>query len=108
MRGHDGITRCATALFGHSEGGLLAMAAAAGMGPIKGSSKYKRAPYALVLAATPGRPLGAIVREQIARAAPERVVPAARVMDAITSTGHVTGNLPPELQALFTPHVRPF
>jgi uncharacterized protein len=108
MLRHDEIKPYATALFGHSEGGLLAMAAAAGMGPIKGSLKYKRAPYALVLAATPGRKLGALVREQIARGAPELAAPAARVIDAIATTGHVPGNLPRELQALFPPYVGPF
>ena len=56
---HDEIKPYATALLGHSEGGLLSLAAAAAMG--------KRAPYALVLAGTPGRPLIDIVRAQIAR-----------------------------------------
>ena len=60
---HDEIKPYATALLGHSEGGLLALAAAAAMG--------KRAPYALVLAGTPGRPLIDIVRRQIARTAPQ-------------------------------------
>jgi pimeloyl-ACP methyl ester carboxylesterase len=105
MLRHDEIKPYATALLGHSEGGLLAMAAAAGMGPVEGSAKYKQAPYALVLAATPGRPLGEIVRQQIAREAPEFVVPAGHVMDAIAATGHVPDNLPRALQALFPPYV---
>jgi len=108
MLRHDEIKPYATALLGHSEGGLLAMAAAGGMGPVKGSAKYKRAPYALVLASTPGRPLGEIVRQQIAREAPEFVAPAGRVMDAIAATGHVPGDLPRGLQALFPPYVGPF
>ncbi len=105
MLRHDEIKPYATALLGHSEGGLLAMAAAAGMGLAQGSAKYKQAPYALVLAATPGRPLGEIVRQQIAREAPELVVPAGHVMDAIAATGHVPDNLPRALQALFPPYV---
>lgn len=102
MLRHDEIKPYATALLGHSEGGLLAMAAAAGMGT------SRRAPYALVLASTPGRPLGEIVRQQIAREAPEFVVPAGRVMDAIAVTGRVPGNLPTALQALFPAYVGPF
>jgi uncharacterized protein len=105
MLRHDEIKPYATALLGHSEGGLLALAAAAGMGPVAGSSKYKRAPYALVLASTPGRPMGEIVREQIGRGAPALVAPASRLMDAIVATGHVPGNLPRELQVLFPPYV---
>jgi pimeloyl-ACP methyl ester carboxylesterase len=90
---HDEIKPYATALLGHSEGGLLAIAAAAAMG--------KRAPYALVLAGTPGRPLIDIVREQIGRGAPQLSAEAERVMKAALDTGHVPGDRLEELRLIF-------
>ena len=90
---HDEIKPYATAMLGHSEGGLLSIAAAAAMG--------KRAPYALVLAGTPGRPLIDIVREQIGRGAPQLGAEAERVMDAALATGHVPDDTNPELRLIF-------
>jgi pimeloyl-ACP methyl ester carboxylesterase len=90
---HDEIKPYATALLGHSEGGLLSIAAAAAM--------EKRAPYALVLAATPGRPLIDIVREQIARGAPQLSTEAERVMKAVLDTGHVPADRMEELRLIF-------
>src|SRR6185436_2716755 len=97
---HDEIKPYATALLGHSEGGLLALAAAAAMG--------KRAPYALVLAATPGRPLIDIVRGQISRTGPQYSAVAERIMKAILDTGHVPADTPAELQLIFPPYAGPF
>jgi alpha-beta hydrolase superfamily lysophospholipase len=97
---HDEIKAYATALLGHSEGGLLALAAAAAMG--------KRAPYALVLAATPGRPLIDIVRGQISRTGPQYSAVAERIMKAILDTGHVPADTPAELQLIFPPYAGPF
>ena len=57
---HDEIKSYATALLGHSEGGLLALAAAPALGA---ATRGTRKLHALVLAATPGRPLADIVRE---------------------------------------------
>ena len=65
---HDEIKPYATALLGHSEGGLLALAAAA-------ANRARTAPHGLVLAATPGRPMSDIVRAQIARGAPQPSAP---------------------------------
>ena len=90
---HDEIKAYATAFLGHSEGGLLALAAAAAMG--------KRAPYALVLAGTPGRPLIDIVREQIARGAPHLSAEAERVIKAVQATGHVPADTAEELRLIF-------
>jgi alpha-beta hydrolase superfamily lysophospholipase len=90
---HDEIKAYATAMLGHSEGGLLSIAAAAAMG--------KRAPYALVLAGTPGRPLIDIVREQIGRGAPHLSAEAERVMKAVLETGHVPGDRLEELRLIF-------
>jgi len=97
---HDEIKRYATALLGHSEGGLLALAATAAMG--------KRAPYALVLAGTPGRPLIDIVRAQISRTGPQYSAVADRIMKAILDTGHVPADTPAELQLIFPSYAGPF
>jgi hypothetical protein len=59
---HDEIKSYATALLGHSEGGLLVLAAVPSIG--------KNRPHGMVLASTPGRPMREIVRAQVARGAP--------------------------------------
>lgn len=90
---HAEIKRHATALLGHSEGGLLALAAARALG--------KSRLHALVLTATPGRPMAEIVRDQVARGAPALSQPVERTIAAIQATGHVPGDLGRELQFLF-------
>ena len=97
----DEIKPYATALLGHSEGGLLALAASKALAAKK--------LHALVLAATPGRRLDAILRDQVARNAPPSLrLPTDRVISAILETGRVPGNLPPELQLLFPLYAGPF
>jgi pimeloyl-ACP methyl ester carboxylesterase len=102
---HDEIKSYATALLGHSEGGLLALAAA---GALSAKEMGSRKLHGLVLAATPGRPLADIVRAQIARIAPSLVEPANRTMSTIVTTGRVPAGLPREQQALFPPYAGPF
>src|SRR5215468_5185507 len=97
---HDEIKPYATALLGHSEGGLLALAAA----PLI----KKNRPHSLVLAATPGRPMADILRAQIARNAPQLLDAAVQVMAAIQASGHVPTNLPRELEAVFPAYAGPF
>jgi uncharacterized protein len=97
---HNEIKPYATALLGHSEGGLLAIAAA----KILGARKL----YGLVLAATPGLPMADIVRLQVARATPHLREEIERTMTAILATGHVPAKLTPELQVLFPPYAGPF
>lgn len=98
---HDEIKPYATALLGHSEGGLLALAASTAL--------TARKLHALVLAATPGRKLDAILRAQIARDAPPALrLPTDRAIAAILETGRVPTNLPPELQLLFPLYAGPF
>ena len=97
---HDEIKPYATALLGHSEGGLLVLAAAPGI--------TKNPPHGIVLAATPGRPMKDIVRAQVARSAPGMLEGVERTMTAIEASGHVPDGLTPELQALFPPHAGPF
>jgi len=89
----------ATALLGHSEGGLLALAAARTLGARL---------HALVLAATPGRRLDTIVRAQVARDAPALREPVDRAIAAILASGHVPADLPRELELLFPPYAGPF
>ena len=97
---HDEIKPYATALLGHSEGGLLSLAAAAAMG--------KRAPYAVVMAGTPGRPLIDVVRDQIARGAPQLSAEADRVMKTTLATGHVPADTAEELRLIFPAYAGPF
>lgn len=102
---HDEIKPYATALLGHSEGGLLALAAA---GALAARTMGPRKLHGLVLAATPGRPLADIVRAQIARNAPSLLETAERTIGAIMTTGHVPAGLPREQQLLFPPYAGPF
>jgi uncharacterized protein len=87
-------------LLGHSEGGLVALEAASGADVC-----------GLVLAATPGRPLGAILREQLrANPANAPLLPDAEAAISALENGRrvdVSG-LPVPLRALFRPEVQPF
>jgi uncharacterized protein len=85
-------------LIGHSEGGLLALDAAA-LPDLCG----------LVLLAAPGRPLGAVMRDQIAaQPALSPTLPAFdRALAELISTGNSdTTGLPPGLAAIFAPATR--
>ena len=97
---HDEIKPYATALLGHSEGGILVLAAAPAI--------TRNPPHGMVLVATPGRRLGDILRAQIGRGAPKLSGPADRAIAAIEATGHVPADLPRELSALFPPYAGPF
>jgi len=96
---HDEIKPYATALLGHSEGGDMAIAAAAGA---------RVRPHAIVLASTPGLPLQEIIRRQLARHQPALVEPADRAMAAIRATGRVPVDIPPALAKLFPAYVGPY
>ncbi len=96
----ESVKSYATALLGHSEGGLFAIATA--------EMSIARQPYALVLAGTPGRPLQDIIRSQLTRQAPQLVEPAGKIMEAIRKTGHVPADTPRELANLFPPYIGPF
>ena len=102
---HDEIKPYATALLGHSEGGLLALAAAKALAA---STMGVRKLHGLVLAAMPGRPLADIVRAQIARNAPTLLEAAERTIATVMTTGHVPAGLPREQQVLFPPYAGPF
>jgi pimeloyl-ACP methyl ester carboxylesterase len=97
---HDEIKPYATALLGHSEGGLLSLAAAEAMG--------LRRPYALVLASTPGRPLIDIVRAQVTRTGPQYSAETEHAMKGVLETGHVPADVPKELRLIFPAYAGPF
>ncbi len=96
---HNEIKPYATALLGHSEGGLLSLAAGKALG---------KKVHALVLAATPGRKLDEIVRAQVERNAPTLRSPVDHTIATILANGRVPAGLPRELDLLFPPYAGPF
>jgi hypothetical protein len=88
-------------LLGHSEGGLVALAAAQQPQGICG----------LILVASPGRKLGAIIREQLeANPANAPILPPAMAALQSLEAGKTvdTTGMPTPLLALFSPKVQPF
>jgi hypothetical protein len=88
-------------LLGHSEGGLVAMAAAKEQSDVCG----------LVLVATAGRPMGEVLRDQLkANPANEPILgQALPAIDALEQGHRVdTGSMHPALQGLFNPAVQGF
>lgn len=91
-------------VLGHSEGGLVALAAAQGGSEVQGIC-------GLVLVAAPGRPLGQVLRDQL-RANPANAPILDQALAAITKLeggGHVDpASLHPALQPLFNEAVQGF
>ena len=85
-------------LIGHSEGALVALTAAA-----RGDESI----CGLVLLSGAGRPIGAVLREQLA-AAPEPFLSQAMTILSELEAGHPVAEVPPELAALFRPSVQPY
>jgi pimeloyl-ACP methyl ester carboxylesterase len=82
---------------GHSEGGMIALAAASRV-PVAG----------LILLTTPGRPFLSMLRGQLkGRLPPDLEAKANAIMDSIAA-GNTVDQTPPELAALFRPSVQPF
>jgi pimeloyl-ACP methyl ester carboxylesterase len=99
LRKHTGA-RCVW-LLGHSEGGLIALAAAQQPHGICG----------LILVASPGRKMGAVIREQLrANPAAAPLVPPADAALQSLEAGKTadTSGMPAPLLALFNPKVQPF
>jgi pimeloyl-ACP methyl ester carboxylesterase len=85
-------------LVGHSEGGVLALMAA-----------KAAAAKAIVLLTTPGRPLGQVLRDQLARPAlPADLRSEALEIVAALERGEQVKTVRPDLQPLFRPTVQPF
>ncbi|MDO9077732.1 MAG: alpha/beta hydrolase [Brevundimonas sp.] len=85
-------------LIGHSEGALVALAAVA---------NGDDAVCGLVLLAGAGRPIGAVLREQLANA-PEPLRSQAVAILAELEAGRPVTDVPPQLAALFRPSVQPY
>jgi uncharacterized protein len=85
-------------LVGHSEGGVLALMAA-----------KPAAAKAVVLLSTPGRPLGQILRDQLARPGlpPELRAEASEIIAAL-ERGEEVKTVRTDLEPLFRPSVQPF
>jgi hypothetical protein len=83
---------------GHSEGGLIALLLAKRM-PVSG----------IVLIATPGRPLGDVLRDQLkATGMPAPLMSDALATLAALERGETVRDVTPELAGLFRPSVQPF
>lgn len=85
-------------LIGHSEGALVALTAASG---------DDAAICGLVLLSGAGRPIGAVLREQLATA-PEPFLSQALAILAELEAGRPVAEVPPQLAALFRPSVQPY
>lgn len=85
-------------LIGHSEGALVALAAVA---------RGDDAVCGLVLLSGAGRPVGAVLREQLATA-PEPLRGQAVAILAELEAGRPVTDVPPQLAALFRPSVQPY
>ncbi len=112
LRDQPGIDRLRVGIFGHSEGGVLALAAANQL------LDAGEAPAVLVLAATPGRPMGEVLHQQIQRVMQQRGVNPAKaeqllqavdeIQHELTETGKVTETVPEVLKPLYKPELGPF
>lgn len=85
-------------LIGHSEGALVALAAVAG---------GDDAVCGLVLLSGAGRPIGAVLREQLANA-PEPLLGQALAILTELEAGRRVTDIPPQLAALFRPSVQSY
>lgn len=100
LKSQPEIDPARTGILGHSEGGVIAVAAA-----------KTAKPKALLLISTPGRDLGAVIIEQISQGygtqlvdpavLKKRVAETKRVVGAIQTTGKVPTDIPAELSPLF-------
>ncbi|MFC3674336.1 alpha/beta hydrolase family protein [Ferrovibrio xuzhouensis] len=112
LAGQASVDARRIALLGHSEGGLIALVAAQTL------QQQGRPPAALVLAATPGRRIDQLIRDQITRSLKadkttdkqRRFFLSAndRVIKAIRMTGKVPDSVPPALQPLYPFYIGPF
>ena len=100
------------ALVGHSEGGMLVLIAANQL------QDQERPPRAVVLLATPGRPIETVLAEQLARQLTDQGATAtqakkfldraAQISGQIRATGNVPANVPRGLQALYPAYLGKF
>lgn len=110
LQAQPGIQPARVGLLGHSEGGLLALDAA--------DALRKSPPAVLVLVSTPGRPISAVLHEQLERLLLAQRVPPApsrffldkndAILAEIQKTGRVPTDVPPGLAALYQPYLGKF
>jgi uncharacterized protein len=111
MRRRPEIDPARVGLFGHSEGGLIALDLAA-----RAAGEDK--PAALILASTPGRTIGKVLRDQLERlarrqGAGEAVVRALldrndEILTELVATGQPPADIPAGLRALYPAYLRHF
>jgi fermentation-respiration switch protein FrsA (DUF1100 family) len=110
LRAQPAVDSGKVALFGHSEGGLIALDLASRL--VDGEK-----PQALILAAAPGRRMDIIVREQLARQLSLQVKPGQRRMlladndralKNISETGQIPERLPTALRGLYPSYSGPY
>jgi alpha-beta hydrolase superfamily lysophospholipase len=111
LRAQPNVDPGKTGLLGHSEGGLIAIDLASRL--VDGEK-----PRALILTATPGRPMDAVVQDQLQRQLTEqKATPAQRkyflaenerINRAIRTSGKVPSNIPAGLAGLYPSYIGPF
>lgn len=111
LRRHAVVDADKTGVFGHSEGGLVALELAT-------SLTGTEAPRALILAATPGRRIDVVLKEQLQRQLAEQKASSQqrkayvsendRITRVIRETGQVPSDVPPGLQGLYPSYIGPF
>ena len=113
LRGRAEVDPARVGILGHSEGGLLALAAASAL------SRAGRPPAALVLLATPGRPVDVGIAEQLDRSLRTQRLPSALIRYVLAQNADVTrsvrqtGRLPAAgvsvwLTPIYPPYIAPF
>jgi len=111
LRAQPGIEMTKTGFLGHSEGGLIALDLTSRLVPTE-------KPAFMILAATPGRRVDAVLQEQIGQKLTEQKASQAqrkfflgeneRIMKTIRDTGKVPDNVPAGLAALYPAYLGPF
>jgi pimeloyl-ACP methyl ester carboxylesterase len=99
---YPGIASDRVGVFGHSEGGLLVLDFA---------NQYRPQPKLLILASTPGRPLGEVIHDQLSALLEQQRATAEqrqfflnadqRIRSEILATGKVPPDVPPGIAALY-------
>lgn len=107
LRDQPGIDPQRVGIFGHSEGGVIALAAARRL------FDAGETPAALVLASTPGRPVSEVLLQQIARLLKlrglgpdkaERILETVeQIQQKVAETGQIPDNVPEALKPLYRP-----
>ncbi len=107
LRDQPGIDPQRAGIFGHSEGGMIALAAARQL------LDAGEAPAALVLAATPGRPMSEVLHQQLAQLMerkglkPDKAAHLLQIVKDIHREITESGRIPEDIPDIFKPLYRP-